>query len=262
MENFVLITGASNGIGKEMAYIFAEMGFNLLLIARNFEKLNDIKNKIEKKNNIKVLILSKDLTDIESIKDIYSFCNIEEINVEILINNAGFASFGEFHSIDLDTDLSQINLNIMALTMLTKLFLKDMIEKRNGKILNVSSIAAFQPGPLMSVYYASKAYVESFTQAISNESKQYGITVSSLCPGPVNTGFKERAGMNRSNLFKGKGVMSAEKVAKYAIKCLFKGKKRIIPGFLNKCSVFSTRFVSSSFAAKIAKSIQKEDMKK
>ncbi len=208
-----LITGASSGIGYEFAKVFASNGFNLILAARGKDALDNIAAELSAKHGITALVFAKDLSLPDAPDDLYNDLQKQGITVDILVNNAGFATYGYFTDIPLDKELQLLQLNIVALTHLTKLFLPGMKTRGYGKILNLASTAAFQPGPLMAVYYASKAYVLSFSEAISEELHGTGVSVTAFCPGPTELGFQKRAAMEESKLVQG-GLMSAEAVAK------------------------------------------------
>jgi hypothetical protein len=240
----VLITGATGGIGYALAEIFARNGYNLALTGRKPEKLTSIKERWERQYNIDIKYCLKDLAISSTPDEIYQALRAEMIEVDILVNNAGFGLLGKFSQLGLADQLEMLQVNVTALTHLTRLFLPDMILRKRGKILNVASTAAFLPGPGMAVYYASKAYVLSFSAALSNELRSSGITVTALCPGPTNTGFQARAGMTQSNLLKRISVMSPEEVAAIGYRGLLKGKPVVITGHLNVLSAFSTRFIS------------------
>ncbi len=223
-----LITGASSGIGRDMARELAKVGYNLALVARNQEGLDQIKNELEKEYpNIKVQTLAMDLSCIENCYHLHECVQ----DVDILINNAGFGLFGRFKNTDLTKEINMIQTNVTAYHILMKLYLQDMIKKDAGHILNVASIAGFMPGPLMATYYATKNYIVALTRAVRKELKKEHskVKISMLCPGPVDTNFNKVADVK----FKIKGLTS-EYVAKYAIKNMLKGKFIIIPGNLIK----------------------------
>ncbi len=205
-----LITGASNGIGLELARIHASKGDNLVLVARNITRLNQLKLELENKFKISVLVIEKDLSKTNSANEVFNETSEKRIQIDYLINNAGFGDFGMFADSDLDKQLQMINLNIIALTSLTRLYLPEMTKRRSGKIMNVASTAAFQPGPTMAVYYATKAYVLHFSEAIANELKGSGVTVTVLCPGATESGFQAAADMQESKLVKGKKLPTSE----------------------------------------------------
>lgn len=251
----VLITGASAGIGLEFARLFAAKGYDLVLISRNKARLAPMAQEMKSTHNVQVHSFAKDLSKPLAPSEVFIELSKEHIDIDILINNAGFGLHGPFLETDLDTELEMIQLNLTSLVHLTKLFLPRMVERGWGKIMNVSSTAAFQPGPLMSIYYASKAFVLSFSEAIANELKPHGVTVTCLCPGPTETEFGVRAGMQKSKLFR-MGVMSAAKVAEMGYEGLMKGKPLVIAGIRNKALAFGNRFVSRSFATKMVRFLQ------
>ncbi len=253
MNKTVLITGASGGIGYEFAHIFAEHKYNLVLVARNESRLLEIKEEISTKYGVNVNIFAKDLSVISGIDEIYNSLNNENISINVLINNAGFGEFGFFKDIDWTKEQQMINLNILALTYLTKLFMKDMISAGEGKILNLASTAAFQPGPLMAVYFATKAYVLSFSEAIANELKGTGVTVTALCPGPTESGFAKAASAQETKLFKNKRIPSSKEVALFGFNALMKGKTVVIHGLLNKIMAFSIRLTPRKLVTMIVR---------
>ena len=235
-----LITGASSGIGREMAIYLSEKGIDVVLVARDQEKLEEVQKEIAKDSQI----VCMDLSNIENCIELYK--NVKD--VDILINNAGFGTFGEFTDTDLITELNMINTNVCALHTLTKLYLNDMCEKNFGYILNVSSIAGFMPGPHMATYHATKAYVLKLSQSIYEviKKRKLDVKISTLCPGPIETPFLEKANV----AFKTK-VMSAKEVAKYAIDNMFKGKYMILPGLNNKLIRFGSKFVPDKIIGRI-----------
>ncbi|TYR80693.1 SDR family oxidoreductase [Priestia megaterium] len=251
----VLITGASSGIGKELAYHYAKDGYNIVMVARSLTKLTEIKNDLEKQYGGSVFVIQKDLSKESEIQEVYKLIKQNNMRVDILINNAGFGLFGEFLETDLEDELNMIDLNVKSLTYMTKLFLPDMIKQNKGGILNVASTAAFQPGPLMAVYYATKAYVLSFTEALENELKDTNITVSALCPGPTETGFSDRANLKESKLFKS-GVMDVKTVAEIGYKGFKSGKTVIIPGLKNKILAGAVRFAPRTIITSIVRQMQ------
>ena len=221
-----LITGASSGIGRDMAKYLSSLGYELILVSRDEQKLKDVQKQLKTSSEV----IPMDLSISQNCINLYE--QVKNKDIDLLINNAGFGLFGEFSEIDLEKEIHLINTNITALHILTKLFLKDMIKKDKGHILNVSSVASFAPGPLMSSYYASKSYVTRLSRGIAKEleKKKSKVKISILCPGPVNTNFNKTAGVKFSIK-----PMSSEYVAKYAIQKTLKGKLIIIPGFKIKC---------------------------
>jgi uncharacterized protein len=248
-----LITGASNGIGLELAKIHASKGYNLVLVARNKAKLDTLKVELEQKYSVKILTIGKDLSEINAAKEVYETTTKQNIQVDYLINNAGFGDFGMFVETDWIKEQQMINLNINTLTQFTKLYLKDMVKRRNGKIMNVASTAAFQPGPTMAIYCATKAYVLSFSEAIANEVADKGVTVTALCPGATESGFQAAAAMEKSALVKGKKLPTSQEVAEYGYKAMMKGKTVAIHGFLNWILANSVRFSPRAMIVKISR---------
>jgi uncharacterized protein len=251
-----LVTGASTGIGAELAKRFAEGGFDLVLVARSRDKLERLAEEVRERFGISVRIVVKDLSDPAACDELIR--ELEEAGVEVhaLVNNAGIGVYGPFIETDWEREREMIRLNMEALTRLTKAFLPGMLRRGEGKILNVASTAAFQPGPLMAVYYASKAYVLSFTEAIAEELRGTGVTVTALCPGPTRTEFGSRAGFGTSKLFQ-RGEMDAETVAREGYRGLISGRRVVIPGLSNRLLVGSVRFFPRGLIAKIMKRIQK-----
>ncbi len=244
-----LVTGASSGIGKEMAIYLSEQGIDLVLVAREQEKLEELQKQIKTKSEI----VCMDLGDAENCIELYKQIG----DIDILINNAGFGTCGNFTETDLITELNMINTNICAVHTLTKLFLYEMKKKNSGYILNVSSIAGFLPGPKMAAYHATKAYVLKLTQSIYEELNQegYNIKISALCPGPIKTPFSNKANVE----FKTK-LMTSKYVARYAIDNMFKGKYMILPGGNNKIIRFLSKIVPDKITAKVvSKLIKKRD---
>lgn len=247
-----LVTGASSGIGLEISKYLDSIGYEIILVARDKEKLESVAKTLTHKPKIIVM----DLQQVEDIKSLYVL--VKNDDIDILVNNAGFGLFGNFTETDLSKELSMIDINIKAVHILTKLFLKDMKRKNKGYILNVASSAAFQSGPLMATYYSTKSYVYRLTEAINYENKKekVNVQVSCLCPGPVDTNFNKVAGVRFSVK-----PLKADYVAKYAIDQMVKGKMLIIPGFKMKCAKFFGRFVSDKKLMSITYRIQKKKVK-
>ena len=247
---YTIITGGTEGIGFELAKLFAANKHNLVIVARNETKLKKIKCEFEKEYKIAVEIIQVDLSVDKSCEKVIRIVEEKNLIVDNLINNAGVGSLGSFHESEDGFEEKLININIIALTNLTKYFLKKMIERRNGGILNVASTAAFIGGPKMAIYYSSKAYVLSLTEALHDEAREFGIRVSCLCPGPVGTSFQEKAGIKKSEKAK-KYLMSASKVAEVAYIGFFKGKAIIIPGYMNKLLILVNKLIPRSVSRKI-----------
>jgi len=248
----VLITGASGGIGYQLAKLFARDRHNLILVARSGDRLAQIANELQVHGG-KVTTFALDLTAPTAPKFLFDQVRGGGLVVDILINNAGFGAFGEFAQMSNEEIFGQIQLNITALTELTRLFLPAMLTRHNGRIMNVASTAGFQPGPLMAVYYATKAYVISFTEAIANEVRNSGVTVTCFCPGATNTGFAERAGNDKSRLFKQLGAMNVEKVALDGYRAVMEGRGLVISGSHNWLVAQSTRFAPRKLITAISR---------
>ena len=243
MKKTAIITGASGGIGYELAWLFAADGISMLLVARSTDKLSQLQAALTQKYpTIEIHILSVDLGKPNAAVEVFNFAQTQGLEINYLVNNAGFGAYGYFYETDWVTEAQMISLNITALTQLCKLFLPSMLYAGGGKILNVASTAAFVPGPLMAVYYATKAYVLSFSEALATELKNKNITVTALCPGPTETGFETTANLQQSKLFKGKKIPGANEVAKYGYKAMMKGDTVAVHGLGNKIMMFSLRF--------------------
>lgn len=246
----VLITGASSGIGRDLAREFAKKDYDIILVARNVEKLEKLKKELINEYKVNVEYISADLSNKENCINIHEKFK----NIDVLVNNAGLGDFGNFSKTDLEKDLAIINTDIIALHILTKLYLKDMKEKNTGQILNVASIAGFLPGPLMATYYASKNYVVRLSESIREElnKEKSNVKISILCPGPVKTNFN-----NVANVKFELNSLSSEFVAKYTVKQLLKGKFYIVPGFTIKCAKFLSKIVPTPILAKCTYHMQK-----
>lgn len=245
-----LITGASSGIGRDMAKELAEKEYDLILVARDAEKLQEVKKQL----NTNVTVISTDLSNSENCKNVYNQVKEKFDSIDLLINNAGFGEFGFLTETNLDKEINLINTNITAVHILTKLFLKDMKDKNQGHILNVASIAGFLPGPLMAAYYSSKSYVLRLSQSIREELKKQksNVKISVLCPGPVNTNFNNVAGVKFAL-----HSLSSEYVAKYAINKTLKNKFLIIPGITIKLTAFASKIIPSIILSKFVYISQK-----
>ena len=248
-----LITGASGGIGYELAKLFARDHYNLVLVARSSHRLSQVAVELQGRFGIGVKAVAVDLASALAPKLLFDQLQREGVSVDVLVNNAGFGAFGEFASLPEEEILGQIQLNVAALTQLTRLFLAPMLARRNGKIMNVASTAAFQPGPLMAVYYATKAYVLSFSEALANEVAESGVTVTCFCPGATNTGFAKRASLENSRLFKKIGAMSAEAVARDGYRGLMAGRTLVISGAKNWLVAESVRFAPRKLVTAVSR---------
>jgi short-subunit dehydrogenase len=249
-----LITGASFGIGMELARIFAHENYNLVLVARTADRLRQLAAELEKSHGARSLILATDLTEAGAPAYVLDQTTRAGVRVDVLVNNAGFGQYGPFAENDLPVCLSQIQLNVTALTHLTHLYLPGMIERKNGRIVNVASTAAFQAGPFMSVYYATKAYVLHLSEGIASELKGTGVTVTCLCPGPTATEFQKRANMLSARLFRF-GAMDARTVAEDGYRAMVAGKPLVISGFRNWLVAQSVRFAPRRLVTEIARKL-------
>ncbi|GHA66950.1 SDR family NAD(P)-dependent oxidoreductase [Pontibacter akesuensis] len=251
-----LVTGASGGIGMALAECFARDGHNLVLVARSEEKLQRLAQEYAAKYKVYTRVIVQDLSKAEGPEKVFAALQRDSLLVDVLVNNAGFGNFGAFRETELQKELNMMQLNVVSLTHLCKLFLRQLPVGQHGRILNVSSTAAFPPGPYMAVYYASKAFVQSFTEGLAAELEDECITVTALCPGPTDTGFKQAANLGGSGLFSKKYVADAESVAKAGYEGMMAGEVVVIPGIQNKLTTFSTRFMPRSFLRSMVKRIQ------
>ncbi len=255
MRKTALITGASGGLGEEFAKLFAADGYDLVLVARSEDKLKTLALELEKQHSITATVLPTDLSVSGAAAKIFEELTHKNIVITALVNNAGFGAYGLFHETDYTQERELLQVNVVALTDLTKLLLPQMVKGGFGEILNVASTAAFPPGPLMAVYYASKAYVMSLSLALSVELEKTGVTVTCLCPGPTRTGFASHAGMAKSKLFQHQ-LMNGATVAKIGYRALKRGKPLVVSGFINAIEAFMTRLVPRTFAARVARMAQ------
>lgn len=250
-----LVTGASFGIGLELARIFAREGYNLVLAARSGDKLRLLSSELEKAHGTRSLILAVDLAEPGAAAYVLDQTTRADVAIDVLANNAGFGQYGLFVENDLEECLRQIQLNVTTLTHLTRLYLPEMVERKSGRILNVASTAAFQPGPLMAVYFATKAYVLHFSEALANELAGTGVTVTCLCPGATATEFHRRASATQMKLLSF-GAMDARTVAEEGYRASMTGKPVVIPGFKNWLLAQSVRFSPRPLVTKIARLAQ------
>lgn len=255
-RQIALITGASSGIGLDLAKLMVP-NFDLIITARNQGDLERIARELESAHGNHVHVIPADLAKAEAPQQLFSEIERRGLQVDILVNNAGFGSYGAFAESNPETSLDMVEVNIAALTALTRLALPGMIERKRGRIMNVASTAGFQPGPFMAVYYATKAYVIMFSEAIANELKGSGVTVTCLCPGATATKFAGRANMEESRLFK-LGAMKSKDVARAGYKGMLSGKGMVIPGLLNKTVAMSVRFSPRKMVTAISRSLQEK----
>lgn len=255
-QKTALVTGAASGLGFEFSKLLVEDSYNVILVDVNKELLLETKNYIQSKYNINVKIIHKDLSKINAPKEIFESIKTP---VDVLINNAGFGLFGSFNKTNWQRELDMLNLHIITTTQFTKLFLDGMINRDSGRILNVSSLAAFQPGPLMSIYYASKAYILSFSEALANELKGTGVTVTTLCPGPTKTRFQEVVSNNSSKNKIKFNMASAKYVANIGYIAMLEGKEIAIPGMFNNILAFLPRVLPRYIVTSIVRKIQEKN---
>ena len=242
-----LITGASSGIGEAFARKLAAENHNLVLVARSENKLHELCDELMLKHKITAHYIAADLTDFDADKRIFEETENHAMEVEWLINNAGFGSMGDFAELELETELEMISLNVMALVALTHRYLPKMREHEKGVIINVSSSAGFQPIPFMSTYAATKAFVTSFSEAIAEENRPFGVTVTALCPGPTDTNFFHAS---RAVPFSAKGMQTSEEVVEAALRGVRRGKSSVISGFPNKIGAYLGTFAPNSLVTK------------
>ena len=258
-----LVTGASAGIGEELARLFAADGYDVVLVARSRERLEALARELETGHGVRATVIASDLSDPAAPGLLFRQVGEAGITVDFLVNNAGFGLYGAFVQLpgadavtSASREMEMIQLNVSALTHLTKLFLPGMVARGRGRVLNVASTAAFQPGPLMAVYYATKAYVLSFSEAVGVELRGTGVTVTTLCPGPTKTEFAGVAKMEGSRLFTMGGVMGAAEVARAGYQGMLAGRATVIPGARNRIMAGATRLVPRRTAARLAQKAQ------
>ena len=249
-----LVTGAASGLGFELALLLAKDTYNLILIDIDSEKLHKAKTNILNNYDTKIDVIVKDLSKVNVAQEVYA--KISNNQIDVVVNNAGFGLFGTFYDTDWERESEMLHLHILTTTHLIKLILPDMVKRGSGKILNLSSLAAFQPGPLMALYYASKAYLLSFSQAISNELKGTGVSVTVLCPGPTKTGFQDVVsdGGNENKI--GFNMACPKQVAAYGYKAMHKGKVVAVPGLFNKFLSNLPRVLTRNRTTTIVRKIQ------
>ena len=249
-NQYALVTGASSGIGYELADVFAEHGFNLVICARDEEHLHDTADELSRQHDVNVVPIAKDLFPRQSPFELYREVGERGITLDILVNNAGQGLYGRFVETDIERELDMLQLNIGAYIVLTKLFLRDAIARKRGRILNVASIAGKVPGPYQAVYHGTKAFVHSFSEAVRAEVEGTGVTVTSLLPGPTDTDFFHKAHMEQSKILDGK-LQDPSQVARDGFKALMDGEDMCVSGLKGKAQVFASKFASDHIAAKI-----------
>jgi short-subunit dehydrogenase len=247
-----LITGASSGIGKALAHQFAQDGYQLVLAARGVGKMQALADDLQQQFKVPVTVIGADLETYDGATKLHSDIKARGFVLSALVNNAGYGAFGEFKDSALTSEVAMMQLNMNTVVVLTKLFLPDLLATR-GKILNMASTAAFQPGPYMAVYYATKSFVLSFSEAIASELEDTGVTVTALCPGPTASGFQDKADLGNSALVKGKKLPTSEEVAALGYRAMQRGQRVYIPGFVNWAMAQSMRFTPRNLATKMVK---------
>jgi len=257
MKKTIVITGASGGIGRELSELYAKKEYDLFLISRDERKLERVKENLEDDYGIRVGYFPIDLAKPGSAKVVFNEMVNRGIQIDILINNAGFGLAGRFESNDHQREVDMIQLNITTLMELSKLVLPQMKKRGSGHIVNIASVASFLPGPFMSVYYATKAFVLSFTEALSEELKGSGIFVTAICPGPTISGFQKEAEMESLKVLRFSNVMTSEKVAQLAVRGIEKKKVIVVTGFMNKLMAVLPRFIPKSIVRKVVGNLQK-----
>ena len=251
-----LVAGASSGIGRELARLFARDRYDLVLVARGLEKLDRVGAELAQQHHVRSRSVGADLAAPDAPEAIVETLRQAGLSVDVLVNNAGYGIYGPFANADRRTELDLLQVNVVALTHLTKLLLPEMLARGAGRILNVASTAGFQPSPFLAVYAASKAYVVSFSEALAEELAGTGVSVTTLCPGPTATGFQARAGMEGVRLFRGPFVMDAPSVARAGYTALMRGQRLVVPGVGNKLLMESVRFAPRRLVTRIARLIQ------
>ena len=253
--SYVLITGTTSGLGREFARLFAQNGCNIVAVARNEILLQQQKQELERQFGVEMVYIVKDLSAENSAQEVYDEIKHKGINIDILINNAGFGSFGRYVDVDWQRQKGLASVNMLAVMQLSYLFGKDMDRRGEGKIVNIASIASFQAGPYMAMYYASKAFVRSFSEALHEEMKSSGVSVTAICPGPVATNFEKNAQMINSAMFTRLRVYTPEVVAARSYRAIMNNKAVYVVGWPNKLLVFLTRFCSLKFSRVLASKI-------
>lgn len=250
-----LVSGASRGIGRDLARVFAREGHDVVVLARSGRELRDLAGELERDHAVRVEVVEQDLLRPDAAERVHRAVAGAGIEVDVLVNNAGFGTWGPFLDADLERQIASIRLNVVALTALTGRFLPGMVERGRGGVLNVASTAAFQPGPLMAVYYAGKAFVLHFSEALAEELRESAVRVTALCPGPTRTAFHERAGMGDVLLLR-TGTMEAAEVAEAGYRGFRRGRRIVVPGALNRLGVFLNRISPRSVVTRVVRELQ------
>lgn len=253
-----LITGASSGLGVDFAELLAADGYDVILVARTESRLREVAEKLARQYGVQTFVIPSDLSLPSAPEAIASELQSRRLDVDVLVNNAGYGMFGPFVETDLRKELDMIAVNITALTHLTKLVVPAMVRRGSGRVLNVASTAAFQPGPLMAVYYATKAYVLSFSEALRNELNGTGVTVTALCPGPTKTGFQDAADLHESRLLRLNKPMQSRKVAAAGLRGMHRGRSVVVPGAMNLLLAESVRFLPRNIVTAVTRQVQEK----
>lgn len=256
MKETALITGASGGIGLDLAHLFARDGHDVVLVARSTDKLQQLARDLEKSHKVAAHVIAADLAKPDAPARVFEETRARRLQIDCLVNNAGFGLTGKFAQTDLQAELEMIQVNVTAVVHLTKLFMEGMVARNRGRIMNVASTAAFQPGPLMAIYYASKAFVLSFSEAVSEELSDTKVTVTALCPGPTSTGFADAANMNETRLFNLTKPMASMEVARIGYRAMMRGKRVAITGMRNKLVAQSVRVSPRFVVTKVVRALQ------
>ncbi len=262
-QQYALVTGATSGIGYELAKLFAQDGYNLVIVARNEQDLKNKAAEFSSEHNVQVLAIAKDLSVETGPFEVYDEVKAKGLQIDVLVNDAAQGQYGKFVETDIQRELEIVRLNIMGYLVLTKLFLKEMVERNNGKILQVSSIGAKMPGPLQSVYHATKAFIQSHAEALAVELKDTGVTITSLMPGPTDTDFFNKAEMEHTVMVQEMPLGDPAKVARYGYDALMSGEAKVIPGIKNKMQVGMANVLPDKTVSEyINKQMQPSDKKK
>jgi uncharacterized protein len=248
-KKIALVTGASEGLGRDLADLFARDGHSLILVARNEERLNELAGKLHEEFHVEAQVIAQDLSVPGASQAVFD--RLGDTEIEFLVNNAGFGTIGRFAKAEVQTQLAMLQVNVVALTHLTRLILPAMLKRKSGRIMNMASVAGMLPGPYMSVYYASKAYVISFSEALATEVADSGVTVTAICPGPTRTEFQKRAGAGESSLFRF-NVMSSADVARIGYKAMMRGKRLVTTGVSNKLLGVTAKVLPRRWTAAVA----------
>ncbi|MEN9281157.1 MAG: hypothetical protein RL594_92 [Bacteroidota bacterium] len=250
-----LITGASGGIGYELALEHVRRGGDVILVARREDKLREYQSAWESTYGVKVYVIGMDLASRGSAQALYDAVATKGLTVDILINNAGFGQYGLFEESDVERGLEMLELNVVTLTTLTRLFVVDMLRRRSGRIMNVASTASFQPVPLFAQYSATKAYVLSFSEALNNEVSDRGVTVTTLCPGPTTSGFQDVAAMHQARMADARLMATSAEVARFGYNAMLRGKTVAVHGLLNRITIMLLRFTPRSIVVRVGRMV-------